>query len=223
MKHRIGDIVRIKSREWYDENKNAQGFVPCGNLNFTPDAAELCGTEQRIAEIPFNESYIFEGQDESKDMAFNDEMLEELKHLAYIQVWCGAADHRDWSECGCYERYPGDENKEVLVCRHRAPLDEICTNPAVLRQLGIGEHLRDYEQKKCVVVAELNGQFWGVLHKDAQSESCGWTDIFHAKTGEPDCCRKPTDFTYAGSPDEKELRKATLRTVKITKTYEVVP
>lgn len=138
MKHRIGDTVRIKSREWYDTNKDEWGMVPCGDLIFTPDAAELCGTEQEIAEIPFDESYVFVGQDESKDMAFNDEMLEELRHKAELEVRCGI--HRAfmrYDECGAYERDPevSDDNHP---CRH---LDSncpfLCDNSAVWIALGL--------------------------------------------------------------------------------------
>jgi hypothetical protein len=143
MNHRVGDIVRVKSREWYDANKDADGLVPCGDLIFTPDAAELCGTEQEIAEIPFNESYIFAGQDESKDMAFNDAMLEELKHCAVVAPVCtnpvdGGCDGFEYPPTTVKAFVANPQQFLDTTCRHCGQ-GGVCTNTAVLRQLGIGE------------------------------------------------------------------------------------
>lgn len=47
---KVGDKVRIKSREWYEANKNERGIVnvPC---SFIPTMARFCGQTFEIAEI----------------------------------------------------------------------------------------------------------------------------------------------------------------------------
>ena len=42
MKYKIGDSVQIKSLDWYNENKNANGNVYIG-LTFVPDMKTYCG------------------------------------------------------------------------------------------------------------------------------------------------------------------------------------
>jgi hypothetical protein len=59
MKHNVGDVVRIKSKEWYDENKNVYGNVinnAESKVALTPQMSELCGMVATIIEV-FNESY----------------------------------------------------------------------------------------------------------------------------------------------------------------------
>lgn len=43
MKYKVGDKVKIKSIEWYNENKNEGGFVVGSEEIFTNGMAELCG------------------------------------------------------------------------------------------------------------------------------------------------------------------------------------
>ncbi len=47
---KVGDKVRIKSRKWYDANKDANGRVnvPC---TFTPRMVRYCGNTYEIAEV----------------------------------------------------------------------------------------------------------------------------------------------------------------------------
>lgn len=47
---KVGDTVRIKSREWYDNNKNEQGYVDLPLALFLPVMAQLCG---KIATITY--------------------------------------------------------------------------------------------------------------------------------------------------------------------------
>ena len=41
--YKIGDRVRIKSLDWYNENKNKDGRVACGYHIFTKDMSKFCG------------------------------------------------------------------------------------------------------------------------------------------------------------------------------------
>ena len=43
MKYKVGDRVRIKSLDWYNENKDQHGKVACGYHVFTEDMSKFCG------------------------------------------------------------------------------------------------------------------------------------------------------------------------------------
>ena len=49
MKYKEGDKVRIKSLDWYNENKDEYGYVRLGDYLFTPDLAKYCGEEFTIS------------------------------------------------------------------------------------------------------------------------------------------------------------------------------
>ena len=42
MKYKIGDRVRIKSLDWYNENKDRIDEVTCGNTKFIPAMVKYC-------------------------------------------------------------------------------------------------------------------------------------------------------------------------------------
>lgn len=71
------------------------------------------------------------------------------------------------------------------------------------------------------VVAELNGKYFGLQYEDSQCRSYGFGPIEKATISDPDFCQQPERLTYKGSPDERELKKATLRTIKKTITWEI--
>ncbi len=43
MRYKKGDRVKIKSLEWYNENKDQHGRVACGYHVFTEDMSKFCG------------------------------------------------------------------------------------------------------------------------------------------------------------------------------------
>ena len=43
MKYKIGDKVRIKSLDWYNQNKDQHGRVACGYHVFTEEMSKFCG------------------------------------------------------------------------------------------------------------------------------------------------------------------------------------
>ena len=74
MKHKVGDTVRIKSREWWDaQPKNSCGSVKCGENFFTYNMTELCGQYAKI--VGYSNSYDL-NIDNSK-YGWTDEMFEE--------------------------------------------------------------------------------------------------------------------------------------------------
>lgn len=51
MKHKVGDIVKIKSREWYNENKEKDGVVRLKEQPFARSMSEYLGKTAKIMEI----------------------------------------------------------------------------------------------------------------------------------------------------------------------------
>jgi hypothetical protein len=68
------------------------------------------------------------------------------------------------------------------------------------------------------LVAELNGQYWGIVWDDGHSTEYGFTDISDAIIKDTDC-NSPIDFIphykrYPNSPYVRELSMARLLKVK---------
>jgi len=81
--------------------------------------------------------------------------------------------------------------------------------------------------KKEGVVAEYNGQYWGIQHGDAYYTFCDFGSIDKAEIYNPEFCTRATEMTYepfnTNNPHSvyRQLEKA--RLVKVTKniTYEI--
>lgn len=58
MKYKVGDKVRIKSKEWYEENRNTYGDVDNDSAVFNSSMAKYCGKEATIICIKTDEYYI---------------------------------------------------------------------------------------------------------------------------------------------------------------------
>ena len=59
MKHKVGDTVRIKSREWWDaQPKNEYGYVNCGLCYFMNEMVQYCGRVTKIIKIEGKEYFI---------------------------------------------------------------------------------------------------------------------------------------------------------------------
>lgn len=72
-KRKVGDKVRIKSREWYEANKDGKGVVP-GVCYFTPQMAILCGKTFTIT-VVCGDYYRLDG--EARPYFFTEMMLED--------------------------------------------------------------------------------------------------------------------------------------------------
>lgn len=48
---REGSVVRIKSKEWYEQNKNSEGNVDCGEDVFIPEQKKFLGREIVVVNI----------------------------------------------------------------------------------------------------------------------------------------------------------------------------
>lgn len=75
MKHKVGDIVRIKSREWYNINQGEYSKVRCGNIFFFEEMSVYCGKSAKIENIIDSEYYCLDV--DNHEWFWSDEMFEE--------------------------------------------------------------------------------------------------------------------------------------------------
>lgn len=72
LKYKVGDIVRIKSIGWYNENKDEYGYIDCGSRAFFTKMSALCGKVATIKEVCKYNCYRLE----EYDFDWTDEMIE---------------------------------------------------------------------------------------------------------------------------------------------------
>ena len=79
MKHKVGDIVKIKSREWYNENKEKDGVVRLKEQPFERSMSEYLGKTAKIMEIKTSKLWYGLDIDEQwwnwTDEMFEDEVI----------------------------------------------------------------------------------------------------------------------------------------------------
>lgn len=75
MKYKVGDKVRIKSLDWYNENKNADGFVHCGDRVFDNYMSVFC---EDIVTIGGVYPYGYDIKEDMRCRTWTDEMIEGL-------------------------------------------------------------------------------------------------------------------------------------------------
>jgi hypothetical protein len=73
---------------------------------------------------------------------------------------------------------------------------------------------------KEIHVIEKGGKFWGVQYADGYSTSYGYGPIENADHVDPRYCKKPEDATYRGSYLIPELRKGSIRKIRVTTDIE---
>ena len=76
LKYKVGDKVRIKSIDWYNENKNEYGDVPCGYEVFIDSMTGFCGKVVTIENCYESEGYTL--KEDYDEWTFTDEMIESL-------------------------------------------------------------------------------------------------------------------------------------------------
>lgn len=70
---KVGDKVRIKSLEWYEENKDSTGNVNVP-LTFVPSMAKYCGRVFEIGGI--SKGYIYCLKEDLENWSFSKEMFD---------------------------------------------------------------------------------------------------------------------------------------------------
>lgn len=78
MKYKVGDKVRIKSREWYKENK-IRNSINLGGRYFTQDMSYYCGREAiiEVAESGFTKGYRYFLNIDNWKHSWDDDMFED--------------------------------------------------------------------------------------------------------------------------------------------------
>lgn len=92
-KLKVGDKIRIKSREWYDENKDYKGHVELKGETFIYPMAEFCGKEAVIINVDSNGEYRIDI--DNLDWIWTDEMFEDAiisEHSIKSNVFWYAVD-----------------------------------------------------------------------------------------------------------------------------------
>lgn len=79
MKYRIGDKVRVKSLEWYNENKDEFGDVKTPNNVFVPNMSRFCGQECIIEAASPKPNITYYGlKEDISGFSWTDDMFEGL-------------------------------------------------------------------------------------------------------------------------------------------------
>lgn len=77
MKYKIGDRVKIKSLDWYNENKDILGNIECGDAIMNIKTSQFCGKIVTISSIS-DVTYIYKIQEDNGQYFWTDEMIEGL-------------------------------------------------------------------------------------------------------------------------------------------------
>lgn len=72
MKHKVGDKVRVKSKEWWEAQPKSSGSVKCGCESFTQLMTPMCGNIVEICDI-LEDTYSIKGDYHN----WTDEMFED--------------------------------------------------------------------------------------------------------------------------------------------------
>lgn len=75
MKYKLGDKVRIKSLDWYNQNKDKDGFVRCGDKVFDNYMSVFCGSVVTICGI-YPYGYGYDVREDMQCRTWTDDMIE---------------------------------------------------------------------------------------------------------------------------------------------------
>lgn len=74
MKYKEGDIVRVKSLDWYNSTKDSNGWIDLNGFKFNPDMKKFCGKIFTIKDAWLEGYYEFKGN----EYCWTDDMIEGL-------------------------------------------------------------------------------------------------------------------------------------------------
>ena len=77
MKYSVGKKVRIKSNDWYLQNKRSDNNVECGETFFTREMVPFCSSIMTIDYIsPINGIEFYRMKEDKEQYCWTDEMIE---------------------------------------------------------------------------------------------------------------------------------------------------
>lgn len=74
MKYKVGDKVKIKSLDWYNDNRDYYGNVECGFYYFIEEMSKYCGKILTIGK-KYNNKYVLQ---EDENFAWTDDMFDSI-------------------------------------------------------------------------------------------------------------------------------------------------
>ena len=88
MEYNVGDKVRIKSLDWYNENKDEDGDVSCGDYIFVSYMLAFCGKTLTIDVVFEDGTYLM--KEDTDGFIFTNEMIEGLvEEETVLNKWNG--------------------------------------------------------------------------------------------------------------------------------------
>lgn len=92
--YKVGDRVRVKSLEWYNQNKNKHGEVLLlSGICFSEGMAKYCGNVVTIESFTRNYCYYIKG---CKDYIWDDEMFDGLAEEEIVLKGCTQGETPGW-------------------------------------------------------------------------------------------------------------------------------
>ena len=107
MKFKVGDKVKIKSLDWYNENQDSLGDVDCGCEIFLKEMAQYCGKIMTIFKTFDDDTYVMV-EDVEDEYFWCDEMIEGLADESQEKM-VSLDKVKGWIKENMYECDSGDE------------------------------------------------------------------------------------------------------------------
>lgn len=120
MKYKVGDRVRIKGLDWYNANKNKNGYIDSiGEYPFSEEMQKFLGEHGVVVDLDEEDrSYsIYTSVNDSLDYYFCDYMLEDVAEESC--EWCNV--YLYYTEDGY--TYPVENQKYCPVCARKLKND----------------------------------------------------------------------------------------------------
>ena len=118
MEYKVGDRVRIKSVDWYNENKNHCGEIPLFKPSglFVPDMSRYCNNIMTIKDICYGTCYRM--KEDFWNYNWTDEMIEGLVEEEGKETsWKPSKEEMDVLYSLAYITNKYDEHKEEVITR----------------------------------------------------------------------------------------------------------
>ena len=128
MEYKVGDKVRIKSLDWYNENKNEYGNVKCHLYEFSATMRQYCGTIRTIRRVD-NFDKMYKMEEDGCFFDWTDEMIEGLVEeetkpkMVNLNKACEWLKENIWIYIN-YEGCSGEELENDVIEDFRKAMEE---------------------------------------------------------------------------------------------------